>query len=71
MLIFSFISSGMDSLKGASLCIEEYNPRSDTWRHVATMTTRRLQFGVAVLDNKLYLTGKVLNHNLCTLHSSF
>eukprot|EP00794_Sanderia_malayensis_P007021 gene7021-7808_t len=61
---------GMDSLKGASLCIEEYNPRSNIWKQVATLTTRRLQFGVAVLDNKLYVTGgrdglKTLNNLEC------
>ena len=50
----------MDCLKGASLCIEEYSPRSNQWKQVAVMPTRRLQFGVAVLDNKLYLSGKRL-----------
>ena len=48
----------MDYLKGASLCIEEYNPRANQWKEVAVLQTRRLQFGVAVLDNKLYLSGK-------------
>lgn len=47
----------MDCLKGASLLIEEYNPRSNQWKRVAEIPTRRLQFGVAVLENKLYLSG--------------
>ena len=51
---------GMDCLKGASLCVEEYNPRANQWKQVAVMQTRRLQFGVAVLDNKLYLCGNIL-----------
>lgn len=50
--------------------IERYDPRLNTWTVVATMTGRRLQFGVAVLDDKLYLVGgrdglKTLNSVEC------
>ncbi len=54
-----FFHLGMDSMKGASLWVEEYDPRSNKWKQVSTLTTRRLQFGVAVLDNKLYVAGKL------------
>lgn len=37
--------------------IEQYCLRRDTWRQVATMSGRRLQFGVAVLDSRLYVVG--------------
>lgn len=37
--------------------IEQYCLRRDTWRQVATMSGRRLQFGVAVLDGRLYVVG--------------
>ena len=47
----------MDSVKGAAISIEEYDPRLNSWKQIAVMTTRRLQFGVAVLNNKLYIAG--------------
>ena len=53
MMIFT----GIDAVKGAATGIEEYNPRTNKWRQVASMETRRLQFGLAVVDNKLYVTG--------------
>lgn len=37
--------------------IEQYCLRRDTWRQVATMSGRRLQFGVAVLAGRLYVVG--------------
>ena len=52
---------GIDAVKGAATGIEEYNPRTNKWVQVATMETRRLQFGVAVVNNKLYVTGNVLS----------
>lgn len=48
---------GIDAVKGAATGIEEFNPRTNTWTQVTTMETRRLQFGVAVVNNKLYVTG--------------
>ncbi|XP_042289209.1 kelch-like protein 5 isoform X4 [Thunnus maccoyii] len=51
-----FAVGGMDATKGAT-SIEQYCLRQDTWRQVATMSGRRLQFGVAVLDSRLYVVG--------------
>ena len=53
-----FPLTGIDAVKGAATGIEEFNPRTNTWRQVASMETRRLQFGVAVVNNKLYVTGR-------------
>ncbi|KAK3578052.1 hypothetical protein CHS0354_039611 [Potamilus streckersoni] len=47
---------GMDCTKG-STTIEKYDLRTNTWTQVSNMNGRRLQFGVAVLDNKLYIVG--------------
>uniref|UniRef100_A0A671RBD6 Kelch-like protein 5 n=1 Tax=Sinocyclocheilus anshuiensis TaxID=1608454 RepID=A0A671RBD6_9TELE len=51
-----FAVGGMDATKGAT-SIEQYCLRRDTWRQVAVMSGRRLQFGVAVLDDCLYVVG--------------
>uniref|UniRef100_A0AAA9TH46 Kelch like family member 5 n=1 Tax=Bos taurus TaxID=9913 RepID=A0AAA9TH46_BOVIN len=51
-----FAVGGMDSTKGAT-SIEKYDLRTNMWTPVATMNGRRLQFGVAVLDDKLYVVG--------------
>lgn len=37
--------------------IEKYELRTNTWTPVANMNGRRLQFGVAVLDDKLFVVG--------------
>ena len=37
--------------------IEKYDLRTNSWLHIGTMSGRRLQFGVAVIDNKLYVVG--------------
>ncbi|XP_037969431.2 kelch-like protein 5 isoform X1 [Plutella xylostella] len=42
--------------KGASN-MEMYDPRSDTWAPFMRMGARRLQFGVAVMQNKLVVAG--------------
>ncbi|XP_013138064.1 PREDICTED: kelch-like protein 5 [Papilio polytes] len=47
---------GMDGNKGASN-MEIYDPRTNTWSPFMRMGTRRLQFGVAVLQNKLIIVG--------------
>ncbi|XP_054422616.1 kelch-like protein 4 [Pteronotus mesoamericanus] len=47
---------GMDSMKGTTT-IEKYDLRTNSWLHIGTMSGRRLQFGVAVIDNKLYVVG--------------
>ncbi|KPP59199.1 kelch-like protein 4-like [Scleropages formosus] len=40
-----------------STTIEKYDLRTNTWIQVGVMNGRRLQFGVAVIDNKLYVVG--------------
>uniref|UniRef100_H2YHH9 BTB domain-containing protein n=1 Tax=Ciona savignyi TaxID=51511 RepID=H2YHH9_CIOSA len=78
-----FAIGGMDTSKGACMFllyqwvgflptafIEQYDARTNQWCHVANMTGRRLQFGVAVLDNKLFVVGgrdglKTLNSVEC------
>uniref|UniRef100_A0A8C0W2X9 BTB domain-containing protein n=1 Tax=Castor canadensis TaxID=51338 RepID=A0A8C0W2X9_CASCN len=47
---------GMDAMKGTTT-IEKYDLRTNNWLHIGTMSGRRLQFGVAVIDNKLYVVG--------------
>lgn len=47
---------GMDSTKGATN-IEKYELRTNAWTHVGHMSGRRLQFGVAVIEDKLYVVG--------------
>nr|XP_055061611.1 kelch-like protein 5 isoform X2 [Misgurnus anguillicaudatus] len=51
-----FAVGGMDATKGAT-SVEQYCLRRDTWWQVAVMSGRRLQFGVAVLDDRLYVVG--------------
>ncbi|XP_048827647.1 kelch-like protein 5 isoform X2 [Brienomyrus brachyistius] len=51
-----FAVGGMDATKGATT-IEQYCTRRDSWRQVAVMSGRRLQFGVAVLEERLYVVG--------------
>lgn len=47
---------GMDAHKGA-ISIESYCPRLDRWTMLKNMTGRRLQFGVAVIEDKLIIVG--------------
>ncbi|XP_009553548.2 kelch-like protein 4 isoform X1 [Cuculus canorus] len=47
---------GMDATKGTTT-IEKYDLRTNSWIQICTMNGRRLQFGVAVIDNKLYIVG--------------
>ncbi|XP_014720496.1 kelch-like protein 4 [Equus asinus] len=47
---------GMNAVKGTTT-IEKYDLRTNSWLHIGTMSGRRLQFGVAVIDNKLYVVG--------------
>lgn len=37
--------------------IDKYNLRCNSWTNYGSMTSRRLQFGAAVIDNKLYVVG--------------
>ncbi|XP_070615981.1 kelch-like protein 4 [Erythrolamprus reginae] len=47
---------GMDATKGTTT-IEKYDLRTNSWIQIGMMSGRRLQFGVAVIDNKLYVVG--------------
>ncbi|KAG5848059.1 hypothetical protein ANANG_G00094350 [Anguilla anguilla] len=51
-----FAVGGMDATKGAT-SIEQYCLRRDCWTQVAVMSGRRLQFGVAVLEDRLFVVG--------------
>ncbi|XP_059141234.1 kelch-like protein 5 isoform X1 [Physella acuta] len=46
----------MECTKGPT-SIEKYDLRTNTWTQVANMSGRRLQFGVAVLEDKLFVVG--------------
>lgn len=51
-------------------CIEKYDLRTNTWSQVGHMSGRKLQFGVAVIDGKIYVVGgrdglKTLNSVEC------
>ncbi|XP_042813696.1 kelch-like protein 1 isoform X1 [Panthera tigris] len=47
---------GMDNNKGATT-IEKYDLRTNLWIQAGMMNGRRLQFGVAVIDDKLFVIG--------------
>lgn len=47
---------GMDAHKGA-LSIESFCPRDNKWTLLKNLTGRRLQFGVAVMEDKLIIVG--------------
>ncbi|XP_042694942.1 kelch-like protein 1 isoform X2 [Centrocercus urophasianus] len=47
---------GMDNNKGATT-IEKYDLRTNIWIQAGVMNGRRLQFGVAVIDDKLFVIG--------------
>ena len=52
----SLIHAGMNMSKDA-ISIEQYDMRTNQWTPVGPMSSRRLQFGVAVLKNHLYIVG--------------
>ncbi|XP_073083791.1 kelch-like protein 4 [Manis javanica] len=49
---------GMDAMRGTHT-IEIYDIKTNSWQHCSTMRNLRLQFGGAVIDNKLYVLGGV------------
>jgi len=53
---YLYAVGGMDTNKGA-MTIERYDLRTNTWSQFASMSGRRLQFGVSVLEGKLYVVG--------------
>ena len=66
---FLYAVGGMDTNK-AAMSIERYDLRTDTWSPYASMSGRRLQFGVAVVEGKLFVVGgrdglKTLNSVEC------
>ncbi|NXX23909.1 KLHL5 protein, partial [Podargus strigoides] len=54
--VFLFFITSICCHSGAT-SIEKYELRTNMWTPVANMNGRRLQFGVAVLDDKLYVVG--------------
>jgi hypothetical protein len=52
--ILHFYFNIYDYFPGATT-IEKYDLRTNTWTQVANMNGRRLQFGVAVIEDKLYI----------------
>lgn len=60
---------GVDAHRG-SISIEQFDPRLDKWTMLKHLTTgRRLQFGVALMDDKLIICGG--RDGLKTLNSVF
>nr|XP_036864380.1 kelch-like protein 4 [Manis javanica] len=47
---------GMDAMRGTPT-VEKYDLRTNSWQHCGTMSNLRVQFGVAVINNKLYVLG--------------
>ncbi|KAG7270439.1 hypothetical protein CRUP_022383, partial [Coryphaenoides rupestris] len=59
---WSYLSTVESNERAVAFCagatsIEQYCLRRDSWSQVATMSGRRLQFGVAVLDGRLHVVG--------------
>ncbi|XP_043679056.1 kelch-like protein 5 [Vespula pensylvanica] len=48
---------GMDANEGPTLSIYSFSLRENSWKSVATMWGKRLQFGAAVVDRKLIIAG--------------
>ena len=44
-------------MPAGSTIIESYDLRSDRWQQCGFMTSRRLQFGVAIIEDRLYVVG--------------
>ncbi|KAI5177939.1 Kelch-Like Protein 4 [Manis pentadactyla] len=60
----------MEGIDPSKHTIEKYDLRTNSWQHNSTMSSLRFQFGVAVIDNKLYVLGgsdglKTLNTMEC------
>lgn len=62
------------STKGPTT-VDKFDLRTNCWTPAASMTGRRVQFGVSVVDGKIYVVGgrdglKTLS-TVCLLHVSF
>lgn len=55
-ICFPSAGNNTETSKGA-ISIECYSLRCNSWTSVATIGNKRLQFGVAVLDEKLFIVG--------------
>ena len=53
---FMYAVGGQDGVSCLNI-VEKYDPRENRWTRVASMSTRRLGVGVAVLDDGLYAIG--------------
>ncbi|KAJ8027706.1 Kelch-like protein 5 [Holothuria leucospilota] len=51
-----FMVGGMDNPKGATV-VERFDLRTNSWQSVTLMNSRRLQFGAAVMDDKILFVG--------------
>lgn len=70
-----YIVGGMDASTKGPTSVDKFCLRTNTWSSpTASMTGRRLQFGVAVVENKIYVVGgrdglktlsTVSQHDLC------
>ncbi|XP_014663237.1 PREDICTED: kelch-like protein 5 [Priapulus caudatus] len=55
---FIYAVGGVESNKGPNSCsIEKYDPRTNSWTQVDSISGHRLQFGVAVVEDKLFVVG--------------
>ncbi len=53
-----YIVGGMDASTKGPTSVDKFCLRTNSWSSpTASMTGRRLQFGVAVVDNKIYVVG--------------
>ena len=52
-----YIVGGMDSSTKGPTKIDKFDLRLNSWAPATAMTGRRLQFGVAVIDSKIYVVG--------------
>ena len=54
-----FTVGGMDVSTKGPTTVDRFDLRTNTWASVASMTGRRVQFGVSVFDGKIYVVGGV------------
>lgn len=52
-----FTVGGMDVSTKGPTTVDRFDLRTNTWTSVASMTGRRVQFGVSVFDGKIYVVG--------------
>ena len=52
-----YIVGGMDASTKGPTTVDKFDLRTNAWTLASSMTGRRLQFGVAVIDSKIYVVG--------------